>query len=274
VLDVDGGEEVEPFQFGGQDGAFFVDPAFDKNDEEGGEEVEYQGGPDERAAKGVGELDAGNPEGARDKDADEVEEHVAAHHGDEVADPDIVDCVEKALCKEEGYQLYPGGFERLGNIEGVAEEADHDEEDADALADVVHFEPADDEGEVAPHFPAEGEGDDEFDQGIARWALGCAVANDANDSNVEQVYKELEGGNFLHLGGSPEETLMEVLTDDWLPPEFKRLAITAFGIPVSLLMVTRYRAGRGTGLSSSYVGVVAKLREVRIQGDPMVGQHV
>ena len=196
---------------------------------------------------------------------------MAADGGKDVAHPQIVGSIEQARGQVESDELDPSGLEGLDNVQGVAEEADHVKEDADALEDVIDLEPADHQGDVAPHLPPEDEGDGESEQAEPVGFLRCRVPNDSDDTHIEQIDEQLKGADLLDLRSPPEKPAVEVLPHDGLPPEGQRHAELTLRIPVALL---RNRAGGGVRVPGADVGVVAEFGEVGVEGDAVIGQHV
>ena len=115
---------------------------------------------------------------------------------------------------------------------------------------LTRLKPADDEGKVGPDLPAEDEGDTESEEGATGGVIGGGIAIDGDDADVEQVDEELIGGHLFTLGGTPEQTLVEVLPDDGSLVEADGVAVALLGLPIVLLgrAIAEGRSGRGVGL--------------------------
>ena len=274
MLDVCGRDKIEIFGHARGHGArsdLPVQIVLHQHDGDAAEQVEHDGRPYECKPGWILDLYGSYPQDAGDQDADGIGQHVPAYGGKDVAHPQIVRSIEQTRGKVEGDELNPSGLEGLDNIQGIAEETDHVEEDTDALEDVIDLEPADHEGDVAPHLPAEDEGDGKSEQAESGGFLSCRVPNDGDDADIEQIHEQLKGADFIDLSSAPEKTAVEILPHDGLPPEGQGHSELTFGVPIALL---RHGAGGGVGVPSANVGVVAEFGEVGIQGDAVIGQHV
>ena len=274
VLDVCGRDEIEILGHARGDGARFdllVQIVLHQHDGDTAEQVEQDGRPNQCKASWVLDLDGCYPQNTGDQDTDSIGQHVAADGGKDVAHPQIVRSIEQTRGQVESDELNPCGLESLDNVQGIAEETDHVKEDADALEDVIDLEPADHEGDVAPHLPPEDEGNGKFEQAETSGFLSCRVPDDGDDAHIEQIHEQLKGADLIDLRSPPEETAVEILPHDGLPPEGQGHAELTLRIPVALL---RHGAGGGVRVPGADVGVVAEFGEVGVEGDAVIGQHV
>ena len=113
--------------------------------------------------------------------------------------------------------------------------------------------PSRDHLEITPYLPSNGEHNDEFQQSIASRFFGSAITNDGYYANVEGIDEEFKRSNFLVMRRSPEEALVEVLSDRGPLPDFERSPLSTLGVPISLPMIGRAAADR-------------RSRRVRVEG--------
>lgn len=159
MLDVQGGVEIEEAGGEGFERGNVLGEC-DEGDVRGlAGNFEEEGGEDEGEAGGSGDVDAGYPEGGGEEGDEGVVEHHGADHGDEAGDEDEVSGHVEAGGKVEADEGGVGVEEGFDDVGRVAEEAGEEDEDGDALEDVVCFEPSDNHCHVVPDFPGERESD-------------------------------------------------------------------------------------------------------------------
>ena len=71
------------------------------------------------------------------------------------------------------------------------------------LHNIIRLKPGDDEGQICPHLPPEDKSHTESKQAVSRSILRSGVSNNSDDSNVEQIHKELKRLYLLGIGSPP-----------------------------------------------------------------------
>ena len=144
-------------------------------------------------------VNAANPQNARYDASDNIKYHATSDHRQNVRYMQIVDANEKPLRKIEGDELGPSRFEGFDDVQGVAKQTYYHKQHREALGNVICFEPADGQCQIIPHLPGQREGDDELEEAKARRMLGCCIAKDCKDTDVEQIHEKFEGCHLFRF---------------------------------------------------------------------------